>query len=75
MFNMIDIDFGTYPFVTSSSTITAGVCSGLGIAPSSINEVIGITKAYYQSSFDISYFLFVMPFILLTIAKQPQDNL
>ncbi len=43
---MLDIDFGTYPFVTSSSTITAGVCSGLGIAPSSVGKVIGITKAY-----------------------------
>jgi adenylosuccinate synthase len=44
--SMLDIDFGTYPFVTSSNTVTAGVCSGLGIAPSKIGEVIGITKAY-----------------------------
>ncbi|HFB99885.1 MAG TPA: adenylosuccinate synthase [Phaeodactylibacter sp.] len=44
--SMLDIDFGTYPFVTSSNTISAGVCSGLGIAPSKIGEVIGITKAY-----------------------------
>ncbi|MBP7821855.1 MAG: adenylosuccinate synthase [Saprospiraceae bacterium] len=44
--SMLDIDFGTYPFVTSSNTITAGVCSGLGIAPQQIGEVIGITKAY-----------------------------
>ena len=44
--SMLDIDFGTYPFVTSSNTITAGVCNGLGIAPSLIKEVIGITKAY-----------------------------
>jgi adenylosuccinate synthase len=44
--SMLDIDFGTYPFVTSSNTITAGVCTGLGIAPSQIGEVIGITKAY-----------------------------
>ncbi len=44
--SMLDIDFGTYPFVTSSNTITAGVCTGLGIAPSRIGEVIGITKAY-----------------------------
>lgn len=43
---MLDIDFGTYPFVTSSSTVTAGVCSGLGIAPSKIGRVMGITKAY-----------------------------
>ncbi len=43
---MLDIDFGTYPFVTSSNTITAGVCNGLGIAPQQIGEVIGITKAY-----------------------------
>lgn len=43
---MLDIDFGSYPFVTSSSTITAGVCSGLGVAPSRIGRVIGITKAY-----------------------------
>lgn len=44
--SMLDIDFGTYPFVTSSNTITAGVCTGLGIAPQQIGEVIGITKAY-----------------------------
>lgn len=44
--SMLDIDFGTFPFVTSSNTITAGVCSGLGIAPQLIKEVIGITKAY-----------------------------
>jgi adenylosuccinate synthase len=44
--SMLDIDFGTYPFVTSSNTITAGVCIGLGVAPSQIGEVIGITKAY-----------------------------
>lgn len=43
---MLDIDFGTYPFVTSSNTITAGACTGLGIAPSKIKEVIGIAKAY-----------------------------
>ena len=43
---MLDVDFGTFPFVTSSNTITAGVCSGLGIAPQKIKEVIGITKAY-----------------------------
>lgn len=44
--SMLDIDFGTYPFVTSSNTITAGVCSGLGVAPSKIGDVYGITKAY-----------------------------
>jgi adenylosuccinate synthase len=44
--SMLDIDFGTYPFVTSSNTITAGVCSGLGVPPSAIGEVIGVTKAY-----------------------------
>ena len=43
---MLDIDFGTYPFVTSSNTITAGVCTGLGVAPQRIGRVIGITKAY-----------------------------
>lgn len=43
---MLDIDFGTYPFVTSSNTISAGVCTGLGVAPSHIGKVIGITKAY-----------------------------
>ena len=43
---MLDIDFGTYPFVTSSNTITAGVCTGLGVAPSKIGRVMGITKAY-----------------------------
>jgi len=44
--SMLDVDFGTFPFVTSSNTITAGVCSGLGISPQKIKEVIGITKAY-----------------------------
>lgn len=44
--SMLDVDFGTFPYVTSSSTITAGVGSGLGIAPHKIKEVIGITKAY-----------------------------
>ncbi len=44
--SMLDIDFGTYPFVTSSNTITAGVCTGLGVSPRRIGEVIGITKAY-----------------------------
>ncbi|MCB0805246.1 MAG: adenylosuccinate synthase [Bacteroidales bacterium] len=43
---MLDIDFGTYPFVTSSNTVTAGVCTGLGIAPNKIGEVYGIFKAY-----------------------------
>ena len=44
--SMLDIDFGTYPFVTSSNTITAGVCTGLGVSPRMIGSVIGITKAY-----------------------------
>lgn len=43
---MLDIDFGTYPFVTSSNTVTAGTCTGLGVAPTKIGEVIGIFKAY-----------------------------
>lgn len=44
--SMLDIDFGTFPYVTSSNTISAGVCSGLGIAPQQIRDVIGVTKAY-----------------------------
>lgn len=43
---MLDIDFGSYPFVTSSNTTTAGACTGLGIAPQQIGDVIGIFKAY-----------------------------
>ena len=43
---MLDIDFGSYPFVTSSNTICAGACTGLGIAPGNIGEVFGIFKAY-----------------------------
>lgn len=43
---MLDIDFGSYPFVTSSNTISAGACTGLGIAPQAIGEVYGIFKAY-----------------------------
>ncbi|ODS79114.1 MAG: adenylosuccinate synthase [Cytophagaceae bacterium SCN 52-12] len=44
--SLLDIDFGSYPFVTSSSTMTAGTCTGLGVAPSRIGEVFGIFKAY-----------------------------
>jgi len=44
--SMLDIDFGSYPFVTSSSTVCAGACTGLGIAPQKIGEVYGIFKAY-----------------------------
>ncbi|MBS1598975.1 MAG: adenylosuccinate synthase [Bacteroidetes bacterium] len=44
--SMLDVDFGTFPFVTSSNTISAGVCTGLGIAPQKIRDVIGVTKAY-----------------------------
>lgn len=44
--SLLDIDFGTYPFVTSSNTISAGACTGLGIAPNKIGKVFGIFKAY-----------------------------
>jgi adenylosuccinate synthase len=44
--SLLDIDFGSYPFVTSSNTITAGACTGLGIAPTHIGKVFGIFKAY-----------------------------
>lgn len=44
--SLLDIDFGSYPFVTSSSTMAAGACTGLGVAPSRIGEVFGIFKAY-----------------------------
>ncbi|PLK45453.1 adenylosuccinate synthase [Emticicia sp. TH156] len=44
--SLLDIDFGSYPFVTSSNTTAAGVCSGLGVAPRQIGEVYGIFKAY-----------------------------
>jgi len=43
---MLDIDFGSYPFVTSSNTVSAGACTGLGVSPKSIGEVFGIFKAY-----------------------------
>lgn len=43
---LLDIDFGSYPFVTSSNTVTAGVCSGLGVAPGRIGRVYGIVKSY-----------------------------
>lgn len=43
---MLDVDFGSYPFVTSSNTVTAGACTGLGVAPRRIGEVYGIFKAY-----------------------------
>lgn len=44
--SLLDIDFGTYPFVTSSNTTAAGACTGLGVAPNKIKEVLGIFKAY-----------------------------
>jgi adenylosuccinate synthase len=44
--SMLDVDFGTFPFVTSSNTISAGVCTGLGIPPQQIRDVIGVSKAY-----------------------------
>ena len=44
--SMLDIDFGTFPFVTSSNTISAAVCNGLGVAPQKIRDVIGVSKAY-----------------------------
>ena len=44
--SLLDIDFGTYPFVTSSNTVAAGACTGLGIAPNKIGDVFGVFKAY-----------------------------
>ncbi|MCL6523346.1 MAG: adenylosuccinate synthase [Thermoflavifilum sp.] len=44
--SLLDIDFGTYPYVTSSTTLAAGVCTGLGLSPRQIGEVIGVSKAY-----------------------------
>src|ERR1700710_1008377 len=44
--SMLDVDFGTFPFVTSSNTTSAGICSGLGIAPQKIRDIMGVTKAY-----------------------------
>ena len=44
--SLLDVDFGSYPFVTSSNTICAGACAGLGVAPNKIGEVYGIFKAY-----------------------------
>lgn len=44
--SLLDIDFGSYPFVTSSNTVAAGACTGLGLAPSRIGDVLGIFKAY-----------------------------
>jgi adenylosuccinate synthase len=43
---MLDIDHGTYPYVTSSNPIAGGVCTGIGVAPTKINHVLGVTKAY-----------------------------
>ena len=44
--SLLDVDFGTYPFVTSSTTTAAGACTGLGIAPNTIQNIVGIFKAY-----------------------------
>ena len=46
--SLLDIDFGSYPFVTSSNTIAAGACTGLGVAPNKIGEVFGILKLTVQ---------------------------
>src|SRR5260370_34551170 len=43
---MLDLDFGTYPYVTSSNAICGGACTGLGVGPTRINAVVGVTKAY-----------------------------
>lgn len=43
---MLDLDFGTYPYVTSSATSIGGVCTGLGIPPKKVGKVIGVVKAY-----------------------------
>ena len=43
---LLDIDFGTYPYVTSSSTSIGGVCTGLGLSPDKLETVIGVAKAY-----------------------------
>jgi adenylosuccinate synthase len=43
---MLDLDFGTYPFVTSSNTCVGGICTGLGIPPRYIGQTIGVVKAY-----------------------------
>ena len=43
---LLDIDFGTYPYVTSSTTTSGGICTGLGLPPSKIGGVIGVVKAY-----------------------------
>ena len=47
--SMLDVDFGSYPFVTSSSTTVGGVCTGLGLAPSRVGKVFGIFKAYWET--------------------------
>ena len=43
---MLDVDFGTYPFTTSSHTLAGGACIGLGIGPKKIDKVVGVVKAY-----------------------------
>ncbi len=47
---MLDIDFGTYPYVTSSSPSTGGVCTGAGVPPTSLQNLIGVSKAYTTQS-------------------------
>ncbi len=55
---MLDIDFGSYPFVTSSNTISAGACTGLGIAPQSLGEVFGIFKLFVFNTSYINFLYF-----------------
>ena len=47
---MLDIDHGTYPFVTSSNTTVGAICTGLGVPPSRIDHVLGVAKAYTDTS-------------------------
>lgn len=55
---MLDIDFGTYPYVTSSNTVAGGICTGLGIPPNAIGTTIGIIKAYLTRYFLYNHFTF-----------------
>ena len=78
---MLDLDFGTYPYVTSSNTTVGGVCTGLGLSPSKLKEIIGVVKAYTSRVGSgpfpteqlnviflfLFYFIFIFIFILVFV--------
>ena len=75
---MLDVDFGTYPFVTSSNCSIGGACTGLGIAPSRIGAVIGVAKAYLtrvgEGKIIFIFILFLLFYFYLSFVINLRSN-